>query len=84
MHGLQSFVSTHSEESDSLLFILFAITNAFNIFIFGENSASPLEVWVRVFKVFTTATRKLGVIQCVTGAVRASRACDTVTVVARD
>ena len=24
MHGLQSFVSTHSEESDSLIFILFA------------------------------------------------------------
>ena len=32
VHGLQSIVSTHSEESDSVLFNpLFAITNAFNI-----------------------------------------------------
>ena len=30
VHGLQSFVLTHSEESDSMLFTLCAITNAFN------------------------------------------------------
>ena len=34
VHGLQSFVSTHSEESDSVPFILFTITNAFHICIF--------------------------------------------------
>ena len=32
-HSLQSFILTHSEESDSWLFILFAISNAFNICI---------------------------------------------------
>ena len=32
VHSLQSFVSTHSEENESLLFnLLFAITYAFNI-----------------------------------------------------
>ena len=35
VHGLQSFISAHSEESDSLLsHPLFAVTNAFNICIF--------------------------------------------------
>ena len=35
MHSLQSFVSTHSEESDRLLFILcLQEQNAFNICIF--------------------------------------------------
>ena len=61
MHGLQSFVSTQSEESGTLLFTLcFARTNAFNICIF-ESSAVSLEKCVLVFRVFITATRKLRV-----------------------
>ena len=59
VHDLQSFVVTHSEESDSLLFILclqqMLLTSAF----LKDNSAISLEEWVLVFKVFTTATRKL-------------------------
>ena len=40
VHSLQSFVLTHSEKSDSLLFhSLFAITNAFNIYIFESESS---------------------------------------------
>ena len=62
MHGLQRFVLTHSEESDSLLFILFVnnkflLTSAF----LKENSAITIEECVLMFKVFTTATRKLEV-----------------------
>ena len=62
VHGLQSFVSTRSEESESLPFILclkkqMLLTSAFP----KENSVPFLEEWVLVFKVFTTATRKLRV-----------------------
>ena len=51
MHGLQSIVSTHSEESDSLLFILclqeqMLLTSAFS----KENSAISSEKCVLVFK----------------------------------
>ena len=64
MHGLQSFVSTHSEESDGLLFILclqqqMLLTSAFS----KDTSAISLEALVFVCKVFTTATRKLRVKQ---------------------
>ena len=39
VHGLQSFVSTHSEESECAFHPLFAVTNAFNVCIFeGEFS----------------------------------------------
>ena len=63
MHGLQSFVLTHSEESDSLLFILclqnqMPLTPEFS----EENSAISLEECVLVFEVFATATRKLKLI----------------------
>ena len=62
VHGLQSFVSTHSEEGDRLLFILclqqqMLLTSAFS----KQNSAISLEEWVLVFKVFTTDTRQLRV-----------------------
>ena len=64
VHDLQSFVLTHSEESDSLLFILcflwcMLLTCAF----LKQNSAISLKKCVMVFKVFTTATRMLGVKQ---------------------
>ena len=60
MHGLQSFVLTHPEKkSDSVLFIL-CLQYASNTFS-KENSAISLEEWVLVFKVLTTATRKLRV-----------------------
>ena len=60
VHSLQSFISTHSEESDSLLFVLclhlqILVTSA----ILKENSAISLEERVLVFTVFTIATRKL-------------------------
>ena len=61
MCGLQSFVSIHSEESDSLLFILCLLQQMFLASAFSEeNSAASVEEWVLVlvFKVFTTATRK--------------------------
>ena len=62
VYGLQSFVTTHFEESDSLRFILclqyqMLLTSAF----LKEISAVSLEEWVLVFKVFTTATNKLRV-----------------------
>ena len=64
VHSLQSCVSTHSEESDSLLFILclqyqMLLTSALS----KQNSATSLEEWVLVFKVFTTGTRKFTVKQ---------------------
>ena len=51
-------LSTHSEDSCSLLFIpclqkRMLLTSAFP----KEDSAISLEEWVLVFKVFTTATR---------------------------
>ena len=62
VHGLQSFVSTHSEESDSLIFILclqlqMLLTSAFS----KENSAISSEECVLVFKLLTPATRRLTV-----------------------
>ena len=62
VHDLQSLVSTHSEESDSVPFILclkyqMLFTCAFS----KQNSVISLEECVLVFKVFTTATRKLKV-----------------------
>ena len=65
VHSLQSFVSTHSEESDSLLFIhclqqQMLLTSTFS----KGNSAISLEEWVLVIKVSTTATRKLRVNMC--------------------
>ena len=63
VRGLQSFVSTHSEESDSLLLTrLLAATEGEKLSTSAfskENSAISLEEWVLVFKVFTAATRKL-------------------------
>ena len=58
-HGLQSLGLTHSEESDSLPFILclheeILLTSSFS----KENSAITLEEWVLVLKVFTIAARK--------------------------
>ena len=68
VHGSQSFVSTHSEESDSLLFILCLqqqklLTSAF----LKENSAISLEECVLVFQVFTTAVRRSRVEDGATG-----------------
>ena len=64
VHCLQSFISTHCEESHSLLFILclqyqMLSTSAF----LKENSTISLEEWVSVFKVFTIAARKLTIKQ---------------------
>ena len=63
MHGLQTFIWTHSKGYDSLLFILclqeqMLLTSAFS----KENSAISLEESVLVFRVFTTATRNLIII----------------------
>ena len=60
VHGLQSFVLTQSEESDSVFFIFclqwqMRLASAFS----KEISAISVEEWVLVFKVFTTATRRV-------------------------
>ena len=62
VHGLQSFISTQSEKSGNVLFILclrqhILFTSAFS----KLNSVISLEEWVLLFKLFTTATRKLRV-----------------------
>ena len=62
MQGLLRFVSTHSEESDSVSFILclqyqMLFTSAFP----KQNSVISLEEWVLVLQLFTTATRKFRV-----------------------
>ena len=62
VHGIQSFVSTHSEKkSDSMLVISFQsqmlLTSAFS----QQNSAISVEQSVLVFVLFTTTTRKLRV-----------------------
>ena len=58
VQGLQSFVSTHSEESCSGLFILYLelqmlLTSAF----LKQNSVISLEKWVLVFRLFTRKLR---------------------------
>ena len=59
VHGLQSFVSTHSgKKSDIVLFTLswqqqMLLTSAFS----KQNSVISLEEWVLALKLFTTATR---------------------------
>ena len=62
VHGLQCFLSTQSEKSGSVLFILclqqqILLRSAFS----KQNSVISLEEWVLVLKLFTTATRKLRV-----------------------
>ena len=62
MHGLQSFVSTHSEENDKFVFHpLFAIKMLLTSAFSKEYFAISLEECVLVLKVFTTAARKLRV-----------------------
>ena len=62
VHGLQSFVLTQSEESGSVGFILCLPKQTLLTSVFlKENSAISLVECVLVFKVFTTATRKLTV-----------------------
>ena len=54
VRGLQSFVLTHSEESDSVLFHpLFAITNTFNVCIFEH----PLFAITNMFNVCIFETK---------------------------
>ena len=62
VHGLQSFLLTHSGKNDSVLFTLSSrkqmlLTSAFS----KQNSVISLEEWVFVFKLFTIAIRKLKV-----------------------
>ena len=62
VHGLQSFISTHSEESDSSLFhSLFVVANAFSICIFEREFSYFFRRMGLVFKVFTTSTRRFRV-----------------------
>ena len=54
VHGLQNFVSTHSEESDSVPFVLclqyqMLFTSTFS----KQNSVISFEEWVLVLKLFT-------------------------------
>ena len=62
VHSLQSFFTTHSQVcfSSSVCSSKCFLTSAF----FKENSAIWLEEWVLVFKLFTTATRRLRVDWC--------------------
>ena len=58
MHGLHSFVSTHSEESGTVLFVLslqlqMLLTSA----VLKEKSVISLEEWVLVFRLFTRKLR---------------------------
>ena len=60
VHGLHSFVLTHSEEGDSVLFILclqqqMLLASALT----KQHSVISLQEWVLVLELFTTATRKL-------------------------
>ena len=59
VHRSQGFALTHSEESDSLLFILCVQYQMLQTSGFSkENSATSLEECVLVLKVFITATWK--------------------------
>ena len=60
-HSLQSFVLTHSKESESAFHPLSPITHALASAFLKQNSAISLKKCVLVSKVFTTAIRKLSV-----------------------
>ena len=77
MHSLQSFVSTHSEESDNVFFILCLQYQMLATFAFSnQNSVISLEEWVLVFRLLTTATRKLRV-NCIMYTVQACQCTST-------
>ena len=58
VHGLQSFISTHSEESASLLFILCL---QYQMPLTSPFSKDRSDISLEEFNMFTPATRKLSV-----------------------